>query len=188
VAICFGFDLQDVFRLGIRSDLQDMNADDDDDDDDDPYRNVYAIYAIVIHILSPHTPFYSSVEEKALLLTAYREILKLIPKLKNMLPYQVDGDGEYLNCVVDAVSSAHISCDTMTIVIQMQEGCNAARSEAIKRIKENTIKYLAAGKTPIQVDVQQVQHKALRGLNERNIGRLLIPASELEDWDADPEG
>lgn len=68
----------------------------------------------------------------------------------------------------------------------MQEGVNASRSEAIKRIKDNTIRYLAAGRNPIKVD-QLVEHKALRGLNDRNIGRLLIPAEDLHEWDADPD-
>jgi hypothetical protein len=67
----------------------------------------------------------------------------------------------------------------------MQDGCNASRSEAIKWIKDNTVKYLTAGHTPIRVD-GQVEHKALRGLNDPNIGRLLIPADTLHEWDADP--
>jgi hypothetical protein len=70
----------------------------------------------------------------------------------------------------------------------MQEGSNAARSEAIKRIKDNTAKYLRAGGTPVMVNDEQVQHKALRGFNDRNIGRLLIPADDLHEWDRDPDG
>jgi hypothetical protein len=123
-------------------------------------------------------------------LNAYNAILKLIPKLKNILPYQADADTSYFSDVVDAVRSAHTlahtSCDTSIYIIQMQEGCNAARSEAIKRIKDNTIKYLAAGPTPINVDAH-VEHKALRGLNDRNIGRLLIHAEALHQWDEDPD-
>lgn len=69
----------------------------------------------------------------------------------------------------------------------MQDGCNAARSEAIKRIKDNTIRYLAAGRTPIIVTAQ-VDHKALRGLFDPKIGRLIIPAEDLKEWDADPDG
>lgn len=132
--------------------------------------------------------FYRSAEEKGLLLTAYRAILKLIPKLKSILTYHADADAEYFSDVVNAVSNVHISYDAMMYVnnIQMQEGCNAARSEAIKRIKDNTIRYLTAGRTPIKVDAL-VEHKALRGLNDRNIGRLLIPAEELHEWDADPD-
>ena len=73
------------------------------------------------------------------------------------------------------------------IIIQMQDGCNSARSEAIKRIKDNTVKYLAAGRTPIAVNEAQVRHKTLRGLNDRAIGRLLIPADDLHEWDMDPD-
>ncbi|KAF8496387.1 hypothetical protein F5888DRAFT_1634920 [Russula emetica] len=71
-------------------------------------------------------------------------------------------------------------------VIQMQEGCNAARSEAIKRVKDNTIRYLAAGRTPVEVDAH-LKHKVLRGLNDPHIGRLLIPAEDLSEWDTDPD-
>ena len=68
----------------------------------------------------------------------------------------------------------------------MQEGCNAARSEAIKRIKENTAKYLTAARVPVKVD-PRTEHKALRGLNDPDFGRLIIPASELHEWEADPD-
>jgi hypothetical protein len=68
----------------------------------------------------------------------------------------------------------------------MQEGCNAAHSEAIKWIKDNTTQYLAAGWTPIKVDAQ-VEHKALRGLNDCNIRCLLIPAQDLHEWKMDPD-
>lgn len=61
-----------------------------------------------------------------------------------------------------------------------------ARSEAIRRVKDNTIRYLAAGETPVMVDPQS-NNKALRGLNSVEFGRLLIPAEELGEWDADPE-
>jgi hypothetical protein len=41
VAICFGVDLQEVFKVGIRSDVQNMDADVDDDIDDvDDYPNM----------------------------------------------------------------------------------------------------------------------------------------------------
>jgi hypothetical protein len=92
-------------------------------------------YKFYSHYPSP----YSSARERGLLLNAYRAILKLIPKFKNILAYQADADTSYFNDVVEAVRKAHISCDALTYVIQMQEGCNAARSEAIKRIKDNTI-------------------------------------------------
>ncbi len=88
--------------------------------------------------------------------------------------------------VINRVRTAHIHCEAMThaYVTQMQDGCNAARSDAIKRIKEHTISYLASGRMPIKVD-PQVKHKVLRGLTDHDIGRLLIPAEDLEDWDAD---
>jgi hypothetical protein len=88
---------------------------------------------------------YSSARERGLLLTAYHAIVKLIPKLTNILTYQANVDTDYIYNVISAVHSAHTSCDAMTYVIQMQEGCNAAHSEAIKWIKDNTTQYLAAG-------------------------------------------
>jgi len=121
-------------------------------------------------------------------LTAYREILKLIPKLNNILKNQADMNTDYVHKVIDVVRSAHTSCEARCMdVIQMQEGSNTACSEAIRRIKDNMIKYLAAGRTPIQVNIRQVQHKALRGLHNRNIGCLLIPAEDVHEWDADPD-
>ena len=48
--------------------------------------------------------------EQGLFVTAYKEILRLIPKLKPVLPYQANGNAEYFYDVVDAVSNAHISC------------------------------------------------------------------------------
>ena len=68
----------------------------------------------------------------------------------------------------------------------MQDRCNLACSEAIRRIKDNTVRYLAAGRTPIRVDTH-VEHKALRGLNDHNIGCLVIPATDLHEWDRDPD-
>jgi hypothetical protein len=61
-----------------------------------------------------------------------------------------------------------------------------ARSKAIRRIKDNTVKYLAAGPRPIKVD-PQIKDKALRGFNDPNLGRLLIPAEDLHEWDVDPD-
>lgn len=135
--------------------------------------------------LSLYRSFYNSVKKKRLLLTAYHVILKLILKLKNILLYQADMDAKYFSNVVSAVSSAHISCDTITYVIQMQEGCNAAWSEAIKCINDNMIRYLTAGWTSIKVDTL-VKHKALHSLNNCNIGCWLIPMEDLHKWDVDP--
>lgn len=68
----------------------------------------------------------------------------------------------------------------------MQEGYNAARSNAFKHIKDNTVNYLASGPKPIKVDAH-IKHKGLHGLNDPNIGRLIIPAKELHEWDTDPD-
>jgi hypothetical protein len=73
----------------------------------------------------------------------------------------------------------------LTYVTQMQGGCNAARSEAIRRIKQNMFMYLAAGRKPVKID-SQVKDKSSRGLNHPEIGRLLIPAEHLLKWDAHP--
>jgi len=51
VAICFGIDLQDIFRLGIRSEI---DAEENDDDDDDEYPNMYVICAVLISLLTHH--------------------------------------------------------------------------------------------------------------------------------------
>jgi len=47
-------------------------------------------------------------------------------------------------------------------------------------------KYLTAGRVPVKVDLR-TEHKALRGLNDPDFGRLIIPASELHEWEADPD-
>jgi hypothetical protein len=103
-----------------------------------------------------------------------------------MLPYQTDANEQYFYEVVDAACSPHTPCVSLTNVIQMQDGCHAARSEAIKRIKDNTIRYLTAGQRPVKVD-ERVRYKPLRGLNDPDIGRLLIPAQDLHEWDRDPD-
>jgi uncharacterized protein YktA (UPF0223 family) len=133
--------------------------------------------------------FYNTDEEKELLLTAYRAILDLIPKLKKLVPIQndLDEESEYFYKVVDAVrSSAHTPCVVLMYIVQMQGGCNTARSEAIRRIKQNTVAYLAAGRKPVKVDLQ-TKDKSSRGLNNPDFGRLIIPAEHLIDWDADPD-
>ena len=71
-------------------------------------------------------------------------------------------------------------------ITQMQDGCNAARSEVIRRIKDNMAKYLRAGRVPVIINAH-LEHKALRGLNDPHIGRLIIPAEDLHEWDADPD-
>jgi hypothetical protein len=75
------------------------------------------MYVISAIFMSCHASFYSSAEERGIILTAYHEILKFIPKLKTILPYQADANEEYYYNVLLAVSSAHTPCDTMTNVI-----------------------------------------------------------------------
>lgn len=63
-----------------------------------------------------------------------------------------------------------------------------ARSEAIRRIKDNLARYLAAGGNPVLISPHlQGMDKASRGLNHQDIGRLIIPAEDLAEWDADPD-
>jgi hypothetical protein len=48
-------------------------------------------------------------------LSAYRAIIKFIPKFKDVLPYQANVDKEYIHKVIDAVRNAHIlPCNDMT--------------------------------------------------------------------------
>jgi hypothetical protein len=128
--------------------------------------------------------FYRTDEEKELIHTAYKSILRLIPKLKKLLPIQADVDSEYLYRVLNAVRRAHTPHDVLTYVIQMQGGCNTARSETIRRIKLNIIVYLGAGQNPIKINSQD---KSWCGLNNPVIGRLLIPAKYVTSWDADTD-
>lgn len=74
-------------------------------------------------------------------------------------------------------------------IVQMQWGCNTARSEAVRRIKLNMIAYLAAGPKPIRIDAQTIEtkDKSSLGLNDPDFGRLLIPAEYVHKWDADPD-
>ena len=177
VAISFGVDLQDIFKLGVRFETQsrltadgnnNINNNEHDKDEDEDEDDIY------------------SLNEEKVLLNVYQEIKKFIPKLNKILPYLANANETYFYDVVDAVR-AHTSCGTVTNMIQMQEGCNAARSENIRRIKDNTTRYLAAGQTPVRVG-EHTNHKALRGLNDENIGRLIIPVEDLHEWDQDPDG
>ena len=68
----------------------------------------------------------------------------------------------------------------------MQGGCNTARSEAIRRIKQNAAIYLAAGRNPVKIG-SQIRDKSTLGLNNPLTGRLIIPADRLLEWDTDPE-
>ena len=78
--------------------------------------------------------------------------------------------------------------DTNINTLQIQHGCSSARSEMTRRIKDNMIRYLGAGQNPVQVEHHVSVYKAFRGLHDPNIGRLLIPAEDLDQWDEDPNG
>jgi hypothetical protein len=56
-------------------------------------------------------------EEREILLTAYEAILKLIPKLKMLLPIEDDADPHYFYKVVNAVRNAHTPRDTLTYTV-----------------------------------------------------------------------
>jgi hypothetical protein len=63
-----------------------------------------------------------------------------------------------------------------------------ARSEAVRRIKENMPRYLAAGQRPVNVGQHwKSSDKSMRGLNDPQFGRLLIPAGDLAEWNLDPD-
>lgn len=47
------------------------------------------------------------------------------------------------------------------------------------------IRYLAAGQKPVIVG-DHISYKALRGLIDPHIGRLLIPAEDVPKWDINP--
>lgn len=120
--------------------------------------------------------FYRTEDEKELLLTAYKAILGLIPKLKRYLPIKEGADHEYFYEVVNVVhSSAHTPCDTSTLmyITQMQGGCNTACSELLRWIKQNMFIYLGAGPNPIRIDLQ-ANDKSMLGLNNPETGCLLI--------------
>lgn len=68
----------------------------------------------------------------------------------------------------------------------MQKGCNAARSDTFKRINQFTDRYLNLGTKPIICNAGTTV-KMSRGLNHPQIGRLIIPAEQVAEWDEDPE-
>ncbi len=109
VGICFGIDLNDIFKLGIRADRRNLVVRDDDD--------VYNMYVFCANLIWHHTSFFREEGEKDLILSAYSAILNLIPKLKKMLPTKDDADREYFNKIVNAVRSAHTPCRAMTYVV-----------------------------------------------------------------------
>jgi hypothetical protein len=76
---------------------------------------MYVVH-LSIHDTFTLTLFSSTVEEKALLLTAYRGVLKFIPKLKDLLPYKDNADAVYIYKVIEAVCGAHIiPCGAVTM-------------------------------------------------------------------------
>ena len=68
----------------------------------------------------------------------------------------------------------------------MQKGCSTARSDTFKRVNQFTYKYLNSGTRPIQCDAGGMR-KTSRGLNHPQIGRLIIPAKKVAEWDENPE-
>jgi hypothetical protein len=131
--------------------------------------------------------FYRPQKRVDFLIAAYKAILCLIPKLNKILPIQGDADAEeYFFKVANAVRSAHIPHHLLTYIMQIQGGCSLARSESIRRVKQNMVVYLGAGRKPVKIDTQ-IMDKSLRGLNHPQIGHLLIPAEHLLKWDEDPD-
>jgi hypothetical protein len=139
-------------------------------------KSSYQCFDLAGRVLS----FYRTEDLKEIILTAYRAVLTLIPKLKKFLPFQDNADTELLYNVVAAVRIAHTPHSALIYVVQMQRGCSVARSEAIRRIKQSKFDYLAAGQKPVKID-SQIRDKSLHGLNHPEIGRLLIPAEYLLD-------
>ena len=71
-------------------------------------------------------------------------------------------------------------------IVQIQKGCNAARSDTFKRINQLTGRYLNSGTRPIHLN-KKIVEKGLHGLNHPQIGRLIIPAKHVAEWDDDPQ-
>jgi hypothetical protein len=92
----------------------------------------------------------------------------------------MDSEETYFYSIINEVSNLIYPTRRGITHKQIQDGCNSARSEAIKRIKDNTVKYLKAGPAPITVDKDQIQHKALRGLNDATSGAYLsLPKASI---------
>src|SRR5260221_4359618 len=116
MAICFGINLPDIFKIGIQYDKRNLAMDNDDDDDDDDVKDLYVICYTLISLIT-HRSFYRKDEEKELLLNTYTGILNLIPKLKKVLLLNNNVNEDYLPKVINAVHSAHTPCDTMTSIV-----------------------------------------------------------------------
>jgi len=79
------------------------------------------VFVTCAYFLRPFDPakctsFYRKDEEKGFILTAYKAILDLIPKLKRFLPIEDDTDPDYFYKIVNAVRSAYTLCDALTQV------------------------------------------------------------------------
>jgi hypothetical protein len=117
-----------IFRFGIRSEVQNHpsladeedEGDEGEDDDEDGY-NILSRYDALSYepVSSTHTHrFFRTVEGKEFVMGAYKKILKLVPKLKDVLPYQANADSDYIYKVIDAVCSAHIlTCHAITGIV-----------------------------------------------------------------------
>ena len=68
----------------------------------------------------------------------------------------------------------------------MQRGCSTAHSETFKRVNQFMDKYLNSGNRPILCDARTIG-KTSRGLNHPQIGRLIIPAAYVAEWDKNTE-
>jgi len=116
MAICFGINLPDIFKISIWYDKRNPAMDDDNDNDNDNVKDLYVICYTLISLIM-HCSFYRKDEEKELLLNTYTGILNLIPKLKKVLLLNDDVNEDYLPKVINAVRSAHTPCDTMTSIV-----------------------------------------------------------------------
>jgi hypothetical protein len=126
-------------------------------------------------------------DEKLVYSDAYESITGFIPGLKKFNPVDGDGNHERLYKIVEIVSQrAYSPMIQLISIIQIQKGCNAARSDTFKRINQFTEKYLNSGTSPIRCNAGSAE-KSSRGLNHPQIGRLIIPAVFVAEWDEDPE-
>ncbi len=55
MAICFGINLPDIFKIGIQYDKRNLAMDNDDDDDDDDVKDLYVICYTLISLITHHS-------------------------------------------------------------------------------------------------------------------------------------
>ncbi|KAN0128660.1 hypothetical protein V8E53_013479 [Lactarius tabidus] len=108
-----------------------------------------------------------SPEDVTHLRAAFTNILDLIPGVRNVLPAAQGHEVGIFRKVVDSIQSR----------------CHSSRAETTRRINSNLIHYLTAGPVPIQCSRLD---KHASPLNHPELGRLIIPARYLRDWDWDP--